>query len=169
LFALALIATACSTQTIGGEQSCVGPSERFKAAAASMEPTIRVGQTFTVDLGAYKVAPLRHGDIVDFATPPSEVPIIMVKNLVKRIVGLPGETISSGPHAEVLINGEPLDQPWLTAANRSDPGPPIEKQRIPSRDLFVLGDNRGNSADSRFFGPIRISSVVGKVILSGCH
>jgi signal peptidase I len=178
LVGVAVITPACSTTrvvvgsntttTTGGSRSCVGPTESFTSAANSMAPTITAGQSFTVDLGAYKVALPKRGDIVLFTIPPNEIPILQVTHIVKRIVGLPGEAISSGPLGEVLINGKAINQPWLTASARSDPGPPIRTQMIPDGHIFVMGDNRGDSDDSRDFGPILISSVIGKVVLSGC-
>ncbi len=78
--------------------------------------------------------------------------------MVKRIIGLPGETISSSG-TTVQINGVPLSEPYLEAADQ--PGPTIASQVIPPGEYFVLGDNRTNSLDSSYFGPIPSTSIIG--------
>ena len=83
-------------------------------------------------------------------------------DLVKRIIGLPGEYISSRGN-EVLIDGKPLAEPWLP---KGEPlGPPIHPQRIPPNYYFMMGDNRTDSCDSRRWGPIPRSLIIGQVFL----
>ena len=82
-----------------------------------------------------------------------------VKDLVKRVIGLPGETISSAG-GQVVINGTPLKEPWLVKGTVTTG---ITTQVIPPNEYFVMGDNRSDSQDSRFFGPITPSLIVGKV------
>jgi signal peptidase I len=129
----------------------------------SMEPTLMVGDRILVSKLSYHLHDVHRGDIVVFGKPPSEASDI--KDLVKRVIGLPGETISSGPNGEVLIDGKSIDQPWLTASAKASPGPPIRTQKIPADEYFVMGDNRGDSEDSRFFGTIPRSIIVGHVVL----
>ena len=165
----ALAATGCSanhSQT--RTTSCVGPVRSYYVASAAMAPTINVGRHVTVDQGAYKGASPQRGDIVVFTTPPVAVAPPSVTYIIKRIIGLPGENISSSPAGQILINGQPVPQPWLSQAVRLDPGPLITSQTIPTGKYYVLGDNRANSEDSRYFGPISRSSIVGKVMLDGC-
>jgi signal peptidase I len=133
--------------------------------SASMEPTLMVGDRILVNKLSYHLHDVHRGDIVVFGRPPNESAATDIKDLVKRVIGLPGETIASGPNGSVLINGKPISQPWLTAGARADPGPAIVRQTIPQGEYFVMGDNRGDSEDSRFFGPIPRSIVVGHVIL----
>jgi len=139
--------------------------QTYSIPSGSMIPTLMIGDRIVVDKLSYHLHPVHRGDVIVFATPPREVPILMVNDLVKRVIGLPGETISSGPHAEVLINGRPIAQPWLTATAKADPGPPIRTQKIPRGDVFVMGDNRGSSDDSRDYGPIPESLIVGRAVL----
>ncbi len=138
--------------------------QTYSIPSGSMIPTLMVGDRILVDKLSYHMHPVHRGDVVVFATPPKEVPILMVKDLVKRVIGLPGETISSGPNGAVLINGKAIAQPWLTANARQDPGPPIVTQKIPKGDIFVMGDNRGSSDDSRDYGPVRESLIVGRAV-----
>jgi len=110
---------------------------------------------------------------VVFSTPPAEhCGGAVVADLVKRVIGLPGEIISlSG--GQVYIDGKLLPEPWLTARSQRDtaPGPSRERYalaqpyRVPAGDVYVMGDNRTVSCDSRYWGPIPESSVVGKVDL----
>jgi signal peptidase I len=82
------------------------------------------------------------------------------------VVGLPGETISS-KGATVLINGKPLAEPWLPALTGlcAEAAENITTTRIPPHHYFVMGDCRGNSADSRSWGTLASSYVVGKVVV----
>jgi signal peptidase I len=139
--------------------------QTYSIPSVSMVPTLMVGDRILVDKLSYDFHPVHRGDVVVFATPPKEIPILNVKDLVKRVIGLPGETISSGPHGEVFINGTRIDQPWLTASARADPGPPIVKEKIPKGQIFVMGDNRGSSDDSRYFGTVPESLIVGRAVL----
>jgi signal peptidase I len=139
--------------------------QTYSIPSGSMIPTLMIGDRILVDKLSYHLHPVHRGDVVVFATPPKEIPILMVNDLVKRVIGLPGETISSGPRGEVLINGKVIDQPWLTASARADPGPPIRKQKIPKGEIFVMGDNRGSSDDSRDYGPVSESLIVGRAVL----
>ncbi|HXW34213.1 MAG TPA: signal peptidase I [Acidimicrobiales bacterium] len=132
--------------------------------SCSMSPTLHIGDRIVVDKLSYHLHPVHRGDIVVFSRPPA-LTDDSIPDLVKRVIGLPGETISSGPDGEVLIDGKPIAQPWLTASARAEPGIAIRKQKIPAGEYFVMGDNRGASEDSRYFGPIEGSSIVGHAIL----
>ncbi|MGH9016749.1 MAG: signal peptidase I [Acidimicrobiales bacterium] len=139
--------------------------QTYSIPSVSMFPTLKIGDRILVDKLSYHLHAVHRGDIIVFATPPKEVPILMVSDLVKRVIGLPGETISSGPRGEVLIDGKIIDQPWLTRSARQNPGRAIKTQTIPKGDVFVMGDNRGSSDDSRFYGPIPESLIVGRATL----
>jgi len=144
--------------------------------SASMEPTLMIGDRILVNKLSYDYHSVERGDIVVFGRPADEAPS-NIKDLVKRVIGLPRETIKSGPNGEILIDGSPIAQPWLTSSARQDPGPAINAstvgcQRgadnsclIPAGEYFMMGDNRGNSEDSRYFGPIPGSLIVGHVVL----
>ena len=134
--------------------------QTFFIPSASMEPTLMIGDRILVDKLAYHLHSVDRGDIVVFRKPPGEITAPDVKDLVKRVIGLPGETISS-PNGQVDINGKPLNEPWLPKGTITTG---IRKQKIPPNYYFVMGDNRSNSEDSRYFGPIPRSLIVGKVV-----
>lgn len=143
----------------------------YSIPSGSMEPTLKVNDRILVDKLAYDLHGIGRGDIVVFSTPPNEhCAGPPVADLVKRVIGLPGETISLFK-GQVKINGKVLAEPWLTAAARhaSFPGPASEPYaldhpyKVPTDRVFVMGDNRAESCDSRYWGPIRESTIVGKV------
>lgn len=137
----------------------------FFIPSGSMEPTLDVNDRVLVDKISYDLHSVHRGDIIVFAKPADDnTPGI--KDLIKRVIGLPGETIQSGPNSEIFINGHLIKQPWLTAAAKADPGPPVPLTHIPSGDYWVMGDNRGDSADSRSFGPISGHLIVGRAFLT---
>ena len=141
--------------------------QTFFIPSASMEPTLQVGDRILVDKLSYRLHAVHRGDIVVFGRPPGETASQNIQDLVKRVVGMPGETIWStgqnvyvqGPdtHGRVVEIPEPVPGTML--------GPPIRRFTIPASDYFVLGDNRSNSDDSRFFGPIPRSLIVGRVVM----
>jgi signal peptidase I len=135
--------------------------QTFYIPSASMEPTLMIGDRILVDKVSYHLHAVHRGDIVVFATPPGEDAGPAVKDLVKRVIGLPGETVSSA-NGHVVINGKPLIEPWLVKGTLTVG---ITSQKIPAGELFVMGDNRSDSQDSRFFGPIHQSLVVGRVVM----
>jgi len=135
--------------------------QTFFIPSASMEPTLEIGDRILVDKLSYHLHAVHRGDIVVFATPPGEDAGPNVKDLVKRVIGLPGETISSAG-GQVVINGKPLKEPWLVKGTVTTG---ITTQVIPPDEYFVMGDNRSDSQDSRFFGPIHRSLIVGRVVV----
>jgi signal peptidase I len=147
--------------------------QTFFIPSGSMEPTLQIGDRILVNKLSYHLHGVDRGDIVVFARPADEncggPP---VNDLVKRVIGLPGELISlSGGH--VYIDGKKLDESWLPAAEQgvTSPGPPNSPSslntpyRVPANHYFVMGDNRTDSCDSRYWGPISKSLIVGKVEL----
>jgi signal peptidase I len=136
--------------------------QTFYIPSASMEPTLMIGDRIIVDKLSYRLHDVHRGDVVVFGRPPGEQAALDIKDLVKRVIGLPGETISSSGNT-VYIDGRPLKEPWL--APNTVLGQPITTYHIPKGDYFVMGDNRSNSQDSRFFGPIPRSLIVGRVVM----
>ena len=129
--------------------------------SASMEPTLAIGDRILVDKLSYRLHGVGRFDIVVFAKPPKEVADPTVKDLVKRVIGMPGDVISSFG-GQVRINGHVLHEPFLPPGTVTTG---IATQKIPPDEYFVMGDNRSDSQDSRIFGPIPRSLIVGRVVL----
>lgn len=138
--------------------------QTFYIPSGSMEPTLQIGDRIIVSKLSYHLHAVQRGNIIVFHAPPKEATVCAdpnVTDLVKRVIGLPGETIWSKGNT-IYINGTALAQPWFPATPL---GPPIEKQTIPANNYFVMGDNRTDSCDSRMWGPVPGSNIIGHVIL----
>jgi signal peptidase I len=145
----------------------------YSIPSGSMEPTLQIGDRIVVDKLSYHLHAVGRGDIVVFSTPRNEnCAGPPVADLVKRIIGLPGEVISL-QDGRVYINGQFLPEPWLPAADRDATfaGPSTQPYalhhpyKIPQGHVYVMGDNRPESCDSRYWGTISESTIVGKVDL----
>jgi signal peptidase I len=132
----------------------------FYIPSGSMEPTLNVGDRVLVNKLSYDLHAVHRGDIVVFKKPPTDT-TPGVKDLIKRVIGLPGESIS-GRDGHVFINGHELAEPWLPKGVTTAPFP---STFIPQGDYFMMGDNRGDSADSRIIGPIPKSLFIGRAFL----
>jgi signal peptidase I len=117
----------------------------------SMEPNLHSTQRVVVEKVTYRfLHGPRRGDIVVIDLPGQ------TEMLIKRVVGLPGESVEVR-NGQVYIDGEQLDETWTVRPGGGNYGP----QTIPPLRVFVMGDNRGASNDSRSFGPVAIEHVVG--------
>ncbi|MGH9016494.1 MAG: signal peptidase I [Acidimicrobiales bacterium] len=133
--------------------------QSYFVPSASMTPTLQPGDRILVD----KLAGTIHrADIIVFHNPPADTP--GPPTLVKRVIGLPGETISSRGN-QILINGKVLPEPWLPTltGDCAEPSEHIKTQTIPANHYFVMGDCRGDSDDSRYWGTVPASYIVGTV------
>lgn len=158
----------------------------FRVDGLSMEPSLDSGQMLLVNrqiyfhfdangvLDAlplverdgenvvYPFHPPQRGDIVVFEPPVGRAD----KPYIKRVIGLPGERISIHDGG-VFINGERLKEPYIGQTATSWPGRSDDfKFVIPEEHIFVLGDNRNNSTDSRSFGPVSVDEIIGKAWIS---
>ena len=147
--------------------------QTFFIPSGSMEPTLQIGDRILVNTLSYHFHGVDRGNIVVFSRPPTEnCGGPEVNDLVKRVIGLPGDVISlSGGY--VYIDGKKLDESWLPASEQgiTVAGPAgntsnlARPYRVPNDNYFVMGDNRTDSCDSRYWGPISRSLIVGKVEL----
>jgi signal peptidase I len=145
--------------------------QAFYIPSDSMVPTLKTNDRVIVNKLSYHLHSVHRGDIVVFTTPKGADgnPIDpTIKDLVKRIIGLPGETVSE-KDGHVLINGKAINESYLPAGTVSDctqfvadcfPSGPL-----PANHYWVMGDNRAGSRDSRSFGSITKSEIVGRVFL----
>jgi signal peptidase I len=122
----------------------------------SMEPNLHTDQRLVVEKLSYRLHSPRRTDVVVLHIPDHSKEL-----LIKRVIALSGETIQV-KNGGVYINGERLDEPYLNVETRGNYGP----LAIPPDHVFVMGDNRGASNDSRSFGPIHTSQVVGRAWVS---
>jgi signal peptidase I len=139
--------------------------QAFWIPSASMEPTLQEGDRVLVNKLSYDLHDVRHGDVIVFERPdePSDVPHPEneIPDLIKRVIGLPGDIIEARDGV-VYINDERIDEPYLAP---DTPTTDLPRQEVPDGHLFVMGDNRTNSHDSRKFGAIDESSIVGRAFL----
>jgi signal peptidase I len=137
--------------------------QAFYIPTGSMEPTLAVNDRVLVNKLAYRLGDPERGDIIVFDAPPS-ARTDDVQELIKRVIGLPGETIQS-TDGRIYIDGQLLEEPYLTDEHRENLGEPIPPTFIPEGHYFVMGDNRPNSQDSRFFGVISEDAIVGRAFI----
>jgi signal peptidase I len=146
--------------------------ETFWIPSSSMVPTLGVYDRILVQRAFFNWHDVREGEIVVFTEPPADQCGGPPGDLVKRVVALPGQTIySSG--GEIYVDGKLLAEPYLPKADplgRAIPGASRQHPyRVPPGDFYLLGDNRAISCDSRYWGPIKGSTIVGKAVLDWWH
>ncbi len=141
----------------------------FSVPSASMEPTLEVGDRILVQKAFFNWHDLHEGDIVVFVRPPADTMCVAAGNdLVKRVIALAGQSVYSVGNG-VFVDGRELSEPYATGPL----GTPVASRkrpfRVPAGEVYVMGDNRFDSCDSRYWGPIKGSSVIGKVVLLWWH
>ena len=157
--------------------------QAFFIPSASMEPTLVKGDRVLVEKVSYWFGEPDRGDVVVFErrlpglTGSDEVedesvfsdirnafrelfgfPTGTSQDFIKRVIGVEGDTVE-GRDGEVLVNGEPIEEEYLPGGYETEPFLPID---VPENMIFVMGDNRANSEDSRSFGPIPVENVIGR-------
>ena len=128
---------------------------QFRVDGISMEPTLLNGERLLVDKIPYYFGPPKPGDIIIFHAPDG-------MDWVKRVIGVPGDTIQVYK-GKLILNGKVVREPFINGP--MNPYRNFGPVKVPPGHLFVMGDNRNVSEDSRVIGPIPISKVVGRVDL----
>ncbi|HLW00626.1 MAG TPA: signal peptidase I [Ktedonobacterales bacterium] len=128
--------------------------QNYRVDGHSMVPTLQDQQYILVNRAAYLFHPPERGDIIVFAYPldPSQ-------DFIKRIVGIPGDHVQVDQNGVVSINGVALNEPYVSEI--TNPYAPTDMTLGPNQ-YFVLGDNRGNSSDSRDWGPVPRQNIIGQ-------
>lgn len=140
--------------------------EPFSVRSASMVPTLPAGTDVLVVKSSLLTEPIKAGDIIVLHEPNGSRCSSGgdSHDLVKRVIGEPGETIWSAG-GSIYVNGRRLDEPgWYNPPSGELGGRRIPRTTIPAGNYFVMGDNRIGPCDSRSFGPIPKSLVVGRVV-----
>jgi len=150
--------------------------QAFKIPSSSMENTLLIGDHIFVNkfLYGYHI-PFTKGRVLHFTDPKRGDIIVFVfpedksKDFIKRVVGVPGDTVEVR-QKKVFINGQPLEEQYVRFADGNaidgfvrarDNLPPV---KVPPDKLFVMGDNRDRSYDSRFWGFVEMDAVIGKAM-----
>jgi signal peptidase I len=129
----------------------------YQVQGSSMYPTLHDTQFVLVDKLTYDFSAPQRGDVVVF-----EFPLNHSENYIKRIIGIPGDTVSITADGHVSVNGVLLNEPYVNDLD-NEYGP--ETVALGPNQYFVLGDNRGNSSDSRDWGVVKRSEIIGKATL----
>lgn len=138
--------------------------QQFSIPSGSMIPTLDVGDRILVDKLSVELGTINRGDIVVFRHPPKALttcapPVEPI--FIKRVIGLPGDVITS-KGSTIYVNGKALKESWQTT---SPFGPAIGHVVVPANHYFMMGDNRGESCDSRYWGTVPRSAIIGKAFL----
>jgi len=151
--------------------------QAFKIPSGSMEPTLLVGDYLMVnkfiygiripysDVKFFQFKKPRRGEIIVFI-----FPLDPSKDFIKRVIGTEGEKVEI-IHSKIYINDRLIDDPWGRFLTEDIPRSFLQRMEnfgpvvVPKDSLFVLGDNRDNSEDSRFWGFLNVNAVLGKAFI----
>ncbi|MGH3147573.1 MAG: signal peptidase I [Rubrobacter sp.] len=133
--------------------------EAFYIPSESMVPTLEVGDRVLANKFVYRFEEPSRGDVVVFESVEESETGGTTTELIKRIVGVPGDEVQV-QDGTLYVNGQPQNEPYVNQEllDGGVYGPTV----VPEGHVFVMGDNRGNSRDSRFFGPVPYENIEGQ-------
>lgn len=137
--------------------------QAFWIPSPSMRDSLVEGDRVLVNKLADDISDIDRGDIIVFKRPENGNeghPEGEIQDLIKRVVGLPGDEVEARDGV-VYVNDQRLDEPYVS----SSPTQSLDRQVVPEGNVFVMGDNRTNSHDSRYFGPVPEDNIVGRAFL----
>jgi len=129
-------------------------SARIRVDGSSMEPNFHDGDFVIVNRLAYRLGEIQRGDVIVFP-----YPLDPEVDYIKRVIGLPGDRVEVRG-GQVFLNGAALTEPYLLELSLGD----LAERVVPPGFVFVMGDNRNGSSDSRSWGPLSVDEIVGKAI-----
>jgi signal peptidase I len=137
--------------------------QTFYIPSKSMKPTLLIGDRILVNKLSVEFGTINRGDVVVFKAPPdvSQECQDPVTDLVKRVIGLPGDQLTSRGNT-IYVNGTPLAERW---PHFEPLGAPISHVTVPRGRYFMMGDNHFDSCDSRTWGTVPRSDIIGKVFV----
>ncbi len=137
--------------------------QTFFIPSGSMEPTLQIGDRIIVSKLSVEFGTVHTGDILVFKAPKAVASVCGddVADLVKRVIGLPGQTLTSRGNT-IYVNGKVLAQPWT---HNPVLGKAIGTVHVSANHYFMMGDNESDSCDSRYWGTIPRSSIIGKAFV----
>ena len=130
--------------------------QNFCIQGQSMEPSLHDQEFILVDKASYLIHPPARGDIIVF-----QYPLDPREMYVKRIIAVPGDIISI-INQTVIVNGVTLHEVYVNKDDPSNPYPAINRRIVGPNEYFVMGDNRGDSSDSREWGFVPRQNIIGK-------
>jgi len=134
--------------------------QAFFIPSGSMLPTLHEDDRVLVNKLSYDLHDVNRGDLVVFERPEGQAPG-QIRDLIKRVVGLPGERLE-GRDGRVYVDGQLLEEPYLEDGTETTN---LEPQTVPEGHVFVMGDNRDDSMDSRVFSAIDEDLIVGRAFV----
>ena len=135
--------------------------QAFYIPSESMLPTLEVGDRVLVNKLSYDFGDIERGDLIVFDRPGGPGPD-GISELIKRVIALPGETVAAQEN-QILVNGRPIEEDYLTEGTvTSSFGPEV----VPEDTVWVMGDNRAQSDDSRRFKAIPQDDIIGRAFVT---
>lgn len=142
--------------------------QQFYISGPSMETTLYGDNRVLVNKLSYRLHDVHRGDVVVFDRVTTSDGTVSHDDLIKRVIALPGDTVEI-KNCVVIVNSKPLAEPYLDKDVLAIADPVtrcrvanLPVQNVPDKKIFVMGDNRPESFDSRSFGPISESLIVGR-------